>query len=130
MKQPSEMSEREYFACVGQRPGVFVGRTSFHALTAFLIGYDQHAIRSGGSGLSGWSEWLVDRRGRDCKHAWPGQVLHMALPNGWDSVAELSDVDEQQAIAVLFQLLDEFAAERELSDKAGMGQPTETQPRR
>ncbi|MFC9339197.1 hypothetical protein ACFT0G_35625 [Streptomyces sp. NPDC057020] len=128
MKQPSEMSEREYFAGVGQRPGVFVGRTSFHALTAFLIGYDQHAIRHGGSGLSGWREWLVARRGRDCNHAWPGRVLHMALPDGWDSVAELSDADEHQAIAVLFQLLDEVAAERELSEKACMGQPTETRP--
>ncbi|MCD2469251.1 hypothetical protein MBT42_37620 [Streptomyces sp. MBT42] len=130
MKQPSEMSEREYFARIGQRPGVFVGRTSFHALTAFLIGYDQHAIRHGGSGLAGWHEWLVARRDRDCSHAWPGQVLHIALPDGWDSVAELSDVDEQQAIAVLFQLLDEFAAERELLEKACMGQPTETRPRR
>ncbi|MFB6625495.1 hypothetical protein ACFCWD_15230 [Streptomyces sp. NPDC056374] len=58
------------------------------------------------------------------------QVLHIALPDGWDSVAELSDADEQQAIAVLFQLLDEFAAERELLEKACMGQPTETRPRR
>lgn len=130
MKQPSEMSEREYFARVGQRPGAFVGRTSFHALTAFLIRYDQHASRHGGSGLSGWREWLVARRGRDCNHAWPGQVLHMALPDGWDSVAELSHVDEQQAIAVLFQLLDEFAAERELSEKACTGRPTETRLRR
>lgn len=26
-----EMSEREYFASVGKRPGMFVGRSSFHA---------------------------------------------------------------------------------------------------
>ncbi|MFJ9774367.1 hypothetical protein ACIRVF_24535 [Kitasatospora sp. NPDC101157] len=38
MKQLSEMSEREYSACVGQRPGMFVCRTSFHLLTAFLTG--------------------------------------------------------------------------------------------
>ncbi|MGW2864486.1 hypothetical protein [Streptomyces sp. NPDC001205] len=59
MKQLSQMSEREYFAHVGQRPGMFVGKASFHTLTAFLIGYDQHALRHGGHGLVGWHEWLA-----------------------------------------------------------------------
>jgi hypothetical protein len=83
MKPLSGMTEREYFASVGRRPGMFVGKTSFHMLTAFLTGYDQHALRHGGPGLTGWHDWLVARRGRDCNHAWPGQVLHIALPNGW-----------------------------------------------
>lgn len=113
MKQLSEMSEREYFACVGQRPGVFVGRTSFHLLTAFLTGYDQHAVRHGGHGLAGWHDWLVARRGHECSHAWPGQVLHLALPDGWDNISDLPPEDEKQAIKVLFQLLDDFTAERE-----------------
>ncbi|MFE5543692.1 hypothetical protein ACFQ71_07715 [Streptomyces sp. NPDC056534] len=68
----------------------------------------------------GMSGWLPDGTG-PATYAWPGQVLHIGLPDGWDSVAELSDVDEQQAIAVLFQFLDEFAAERELSEKASLG---------
>ncbi|WP_307711180.1 hypothetical protein [Streptomyces sp. V1I6] len=42
---------------------------------------------------------------------WPGQVLHIALPDGWDSMWELSYEDEQRAITTLFQLLDQFAAE-------------------
>ncbi|MEU9044492.1 MULTISPECIES: hypothetical protein [unclassified Kitasatospora] len=113
MKQLSEMSEREYFACVGQRPGMFVGRTSFHLLTAFLTGYDQHAIRHGGQGLAGWHDWLVARRSRECSHAWPGQVLHLALPHGWDNISDLPPEDEDHAIKVLFQLLDDFTAERE-----------------
>ncbi|MFE9797164.1 hypothetical protein ACFYRL_36240 [Streptomyces goshikiensis] len=113
MKQLSEMSEREYFACVGQRPGMFVGKTSFHLLTAFLTGYDQHAIRHGGQGLTGWREWLVTRRGRECNHAWPGQVLHIALPGGWDGISDLPPEEERHAIKVLFQLLDDFTAERE-----------------
>ncbi|WP_395295591.1 hypothetical protein ACF9IK_20255 [Kitasatospora hibisci] len=113
MKQLSEISEREYFACVGRRPGMFVGRTSFHLLTAFLTGYDQHAVRHGGHGLAGWHEWLVARRGRECSHAWPGQVLHIALPDGWDNISDLPPEDEKQAIKVLFQLLDDFTAERE-----------------
>jgi hypothetical protein len=113
MKPLSEMTEREYFVSVGQRPGMFVGKPSFHMLTAFLTGYDQHALRHGGPGLTGWHDWLVARRGRDCNHAWPGQILHIALPNGWDDLWNLPPEDEQQAIKVLFELLDEFAAERE-----------------
>lgn len=37
---------------------MFVGKTSFHMLTAFLTGYDQHAIRHGAHGLVGWHELL------------------------------------------------------------------------
>ncbi len=61
---------------------MFVGKSSFHVLTAFLIGCDQHAARHGGFGLTGRHDWLVARRGRTCNHAWPGQVLHIALPDG------------------------------------------------
>ncbi|MGW5697254.1 hypothetical protein ACWEWX_42270 [Streptomyces asiaticus] len=43
-------------------------------------------VRHGGNGLTGWDEWLVARRGHGCNHAWPGQVLHIALPNGWDDI--------------------------------------------
>ncbi|MEV6701857.1 hypothetical protein AB0M68_32685 [Streptomyces sp. NPDC051453] len=117
MKQVSEMSEREYFACVGQRPGMFVGRTSLDSITAFLTGYDQHAIRHGGRRLAGWHEWLVARRGRERNHAWPGQVLHIALPDGWDNMWDLPRDDEAHAVDVLFRLLDEFAAEREAASE-------------
>ncbi|MFH9724679.1 hypothetical protein ACH4M4_17180 [Streptomyces sp. NPDC017254] len=113
MRPLAEMTEREYFASVGQRPGMFVGKPSFHMLTAFLTGYDQHALRHGGHGLTGWHDWLIARRGRDCSHAWPGQVLHITFPDGWDDVWNLPPEDEQRAIRVLFELLDEFAAERE-----------------
>ncbi|MEU2874175.1 hypothetical protein ABZ769_34105 [Streptomyces olivoreticuli] len=113
MKQLSEPSEREYFASVRKRPGRFVGKTSFPALTAFLTGYDQHALRHGSPGLAGWREWLVTRRGQDCNHAWAGQVLHIALPNGWDDMWNLPPEDEEHAINVTFQLLDAFLTERE-----------------
>ncbi|MFI0739055.1 hypothetical protein ACH4PU_13345 [Streptomyces sp. NPDC021100] len=113
LKPLAEMTEREYFACVGRRPGMYVGKPSFHALAAFLTGYDQHAVRHGGPGLAGWRDWLVGRRGRDCEHAWPGQVLHIALPRGWDDFWALPPEDEERAIETLFELLDEFAAERE-----------------
>ncbi|MGW4077861.1 hypothetical protein ACWELB_30940 [Streptomyces asiaticus] len=43
-------------------------------------------VRHGGDRLAGWDEWLVARCGHGCNHAWPGQVLHIALPNGWDDI--------------------------------------------
>ena len=113
MTSLNEMSEREYFANVGKRPGMFVGRPSFHALTAFLAGYDESSERHGTPGLEGWHEWLVARRGRDCNHAWLGQVLHIALPEGWDNPWELPPEHEARAVEVLFQLLNEFLADRE-----------------
>ncbi|MER5617408.1 hypothetical protein [Streptomyces sp. NPDC002215] len=71
------MTERECFACVRQRPGMFFGKTSFHLLTAFLTGYDQHAHWHGGQGLTGSP---VARRGRACSHAWPGTGPPRRLP--------------------------------------------------
>ncbi|MFC5724113.1 hypothetical protein ACFP1Z_28490 [Streptomyces gamaensis] len=115
MKHLQELSEREYFASVRQRPGMFVGKTSFAVLAAFLTGYDQHAVRHGSPGLAGWREWLVTRRGQDCNHAWAGQVLHIALPNGWDNMWDLPPADERHTIDVMFQLLDAFLAEREVA---------------
>lgn len=95
MKILVEMSEREYFANVAKRPGMFIGRSSFDGLTAYLEGYDQHARRHGGPGLDGWRDWLVARRGRGCS----------------------------RVIKVLFELLDEFLSERELA--IGLRNPTE-----
>ncbi|WP_246235988.1 hypothetical protein [Streptomyces boluensis] len=112
------MSEREYWADVAKRPGMFVGQTSLARLEAYVDGYDAHAQRHGGPGLGGWREWLVTRRGRSCNHTWQGQVRHLALPEGWDSW-ELPADQEQQVIRVLFELLDQFLAERELAEREG-----------
>ncbi|MFI5534003.1 hypothetical protein ACIA8O_36240 [Kitasatospora sp. NPDC051853] len=114
MKQPSEMGEREFFAFMGRRPGLVVGKPSFDKVTVFLAGYATHADRHGGPDpLDGFHEWLVARRGRNCNHGWPGQVLHIALPHGWENIQDLPPEDEQRAIEVLFELLDAFLAERE-----------------
>ncbi|MFJ3860398.1 hypothetical protein ACIPRL_29730 [Streptomyces sp. NPDC090085] len=114
MKQPSEMSEREYFAFIGRRPSMVVGKNSFDMATVFLAGYATHADRHGGPDpLVGFREWLVARRGRNCNHDWTGQVLHIALPHGWKNIWDLPHEDEQRAIKVLFELLDAFLAERE-----------------
>lgn len=117
----TELTEREYFALVGRRPGMFVGTPSFHMLAAFFTGYDQHATRHGGDGLRGWEEWLLARLGYECAHAWPGRVLHLALPDGWTDYRNLPPAEEQRAIEVLFELLDAYAAEREAARNAAGG---------
>ncbi|MFB8242858.1 hypothetical protein ACFC58_40620 [Kitasatospora purpeofusca] len=116
MKQPSEMSEREFFAFMGRRPSLVVGKPSFDKVTVFLAGYATHAERHGGPDpLAGFHEWLVARRGRDCNHGWTGQILHIALPHGWEDISNLPPKDEQRAIEALFELLNAFLAEREAS---------------
>ncbi|WP_440085702.1 hypothetical protein [Streptosporangium sp. LJ11] len=112
------MSEREYFAHVAKRLGMFVVGSRLTGVEGFLDGYDQHALRHGGPGLSGWREWLVARRGQDCNHGWQGQVRHIALPDGWEQWG-LTGEEEAKVIQVLFTLLDEFLTAREVSDTRG-----------
>lgn len=115
-KDLSEMSERVYFAFVAKRLGMFVVGSRLAGVESFLDGYDQHALRHGGPGLQGWREWLVARRGQDCNHGWHGQVRHIALPGGWERW-DLPREEESRVIEVLFELLDEFLAERELVEE-------------
>jgi hypothetical protein len=112
IKDLAEMSEREYFDNVRRRPGMFVVGGRLAGLEAFLTGYDQHAIRHGGPGLQGWTEWLIARRGQTCNHGWSGHVRHIALPDGWEHW-DLPPEQEKRVINVLFNLLDEYLAERE-----------------
>jgi len=67
----------------------------------------------------------MDRRGEYCSHAWPGQVRHLALPDGWDGRG-LSEDQEQHVIRVLFELLDLFLAEREAKAAKTAQQPRAT----
>ncbi|MEN8652042.1 hypothetical protein ABCR94_15855 [Streptomyces sp. 21So2-11] len=106
------MSEREYWANLAKRQGMYLERISLVAVQAYVDGYDAHARRHGGPGLDGWREWLVLRRGSDCNHVWWGLVRHIALPHGWDH-RRLTPGQEERVIKVLFALLDEFLAERE-----------------
>jgi hypothetical protein len=83
------MTEREYFADVAKRPGMFIGRTTLRGLEGYLEGYHAHSLRHGGPGLD-WRDWLV---------------RHIALPGGWNG--ELTPGQEERVIKVMFQLLDE-----------------------
>ena len=93
---------------------MYVGAPTFDKMAAFLEGYDQATRRLGQpSPLTGWTEWLIARRGldEDSLH-WRAQVLHLALPKGW-TWQSLSTEQDQHALKALFELLDEFLAEHE-----------------
>ncbi|MEV1173601.1 hypothetical protein [Nonomuraea sp. NPDC049784] len=111
----ARMSEREYFAFVAERLGMFVVGSRLAGIEGFLDGYDHHALRHGGPGLSGWREWLVARRGQECGHGWAGQVRHIALLERCGQW-ELTRDEEAKVVEVLFTLLDEFLAVRGASD--------------
>ena len=113
MTYPESMSDREYFALVARRPGMYVGQESLERIEAFLTGYNEYARRFGHPALMDeWRPRLVRRRGRECNHHWSGLVRHIALPAGWESW-DLPADKEKHVIGVLFELLDRFLDERE-----------------
>jgi len=114
------MGDREYFALVAKRPGMYVGWESLERIEAFLTGYNEAARRFGRPALMDeWRSWLVQRRGRECNHHWEGLVRHIALPEGWESW-DLPADREKHVIRVLFELLDEFLAERDSDPGKGV----------
>ncbi|MBR7836400.1 hypothetical protein KDL01_24190 [Actinospica durhamensis] len=107
------MSDREYFGLVARRPGMYVGRESLERIEAFLTGYNEYARRFGHPALMDeWRAWLERRLGHESNLVWSGLVRQIALPEGWESW-DLSADKEKHVIRVLFELLDQFLAERE-----------------
>ncbi|OXM70794.1 MULTISPECIES: hypothetical protein [Amycolatopsis] len=115
------MSEREFFANVGRRPGMFVERGTYHAISSFITGYDQHAMRNGGGWLREFHDWVLRRRGLERSPlVWSAEVLWLAFPDGAfrSRGFDLTADENAHAINVLFELLDESLAEREAADDA------------
>ncbi|MEV0068691.1 hypothetical protein [Amycolatopsis sp. NPDC050768] len=109
-----EMSEREYFAFFAKRTGMFIGRTTLSGTTAFMAGYDHAASRHGGPGLDGWREWLMANHEVSRNLVWQAQIEQIALPDRQGGTV-LTPEQEAHVLEVLFELLDEFLAERESS---------------
>lgn len=107
------LSEREFLALVGKRPGMYTGRTSFDRMVVFLTGYECCAERRGGSVLDGFREWIEEQEGVATDAlGWPGQVRRIAFP-GEERFGELAKHEEEHAVATLFRLLDGFLAAKE-----------------
>ncbi|MET0134168.1 MAG: hypothetical protein ABW215_11310 [Kibdelosporangium sp.] len=114
MTELMEMSEREYFGQFAKRPGMFIGRTTLGGVTAFMVGYDQAARRYGGPGLDGWREWLMANHEVSGNLVWEAQVRQIALPDRQGG-PDLTPEQEARVLKVLFELFDEFLAERDSS---------------
>ncbi|MFI6867598.1 hypothetical protein [Nocardia sp. NPDC050406] len=110
---PDSPTEREYLRRFAARPGVYIGFTTVRGVTCFLEGYDYAARRSGGAGLDGFRDWLLAKHlRRESNFAWSSVIKQIALPD-WDFVTDLSPEQELRVLDVLFDLLDQFLAERE-----------------
>lgn len=112
------LDERQYFAQIAQRPGIFTGRVTYERMAQFLNGYDLGAQRAGGRGLDGIRDWLLVRLGGPSNLVWTSVVLQLAFP-GQDLYPDaLPPEQDEHALNVLFSLLDEFLAERDTSHES------------
>ncbi|WP_460720073.1 hypothetical protein [Nocardia heshunensis] len=110
---PNNLTEREYLRQFAARPGIFIGFTSVRGVMCFLHGYDYAARRSGGPGLDGFRDWLLTNHlRRESSFTFDGLIKQIALPD-WDFITDLTPEQEIHILEVLFDLLDQFLAERE-----------------
>lgn len=100
----SVRSHQEFWELFKTRPGMYVGRVRYNAVTAYLDGYD-HA--SGGRLLTGFQPWLARKLQTGGNLVWPSLVLRVLLPEG-RAPEPWPEVDQQRAVEGLFGLLDEF----------------------
>lgn len=112
-RDPDMLTEREYLRLFAERPGMYIGYTTFRGVVCFLDGYDYAARRCGGPGLDGLREWLLINHLRcETNLGWSGLIKQIAMPDG-EFVTDLTSEQELHVLEVLFDLLDKFLAERE-----------------
>lgn len=118
VKDLVDQSDREFFTLFAKRTGMYVGYTDLRAVITFIEGYDMASRRCGRPGLEGWREWLIQRYEASSNLVWGAQIKQIALPE-WDFTTPLAAEQEAQVLAVLFDLLDTFLAERESVQPGG-----------
>ncbi|MFK0215710.1 hypothetical protein [Streptomyces sp. NPDC090298] len=100
------MDEREFVEQVAARPGMYGLNGGFYPTVTFLIGYD---LGRGGTLLSGFTEWLIAKRGRESSLGWISLVLESSFPGleirHWSSLAR---EQESYAVDCLFSLLIDY----------------------
>ncbi|MEV8389348.1 MULTISPECIES: hypothetical protein [unclassified Streptomyces] len=110
------MNDKEFIDQVRARPGLFGLQGSYYPTVMFLVGFDLG--RSRGM-LSGFTEWLVMRKGEETSLNWIALVLEEAFPDAgirhWGS---LNEHQEQHAVDCLFSLLHEFLHEQDESPQS------------
>ncbi|MFD5779095.1 hypothetical protein [Streptomyces sp. NPDC126933] len=98
-------SHQRFWENFRKRPGLYVGRITYDAVTAYLNGYD-HAV--GGAVLNGFRQWLADTYRVGQNLVWSAQVVQVVFPEGGRPAEPWSEDEHQHAVAGLFTLLEEF----------------------
>lgn len=109
------LRHREIFEGLRTRTGMYVGETTYVAVAAFVVGYDEAC--EGGT-LAGFREWLAVRMGSGSNLAWTAIVLRAAFPGSDSPEAELAKGPqaERRAIETMFELISAFDDERNRRD--------------
>lgn len=100
------MNDADLIEQVRARPGMYGLNGTYYPTVAFLSGLD---LGRSGDLLSGFTEWLVARKGEATSLNWVALALEEAFPDAgirhWRS---LDEKQERHAVDVLFSLLLEF----------------------
>ncbi|MEV7885823.1 hypothetical protein ACWD3I_36930 [Streptomyces sp. NPDC002817] len=97
-------SHQRFWESFRDRTGMYLGRTTYEGVTAYLNGYD-HA--SGGVLLNGLREWLADTYGVGENLVWWAQVVLIVFPDGRPDSPWSKD-EHTRAVEGLVALLEEF----------------------
>ncbi|MFC8381769.1 hypothetical protein [Nocardia sp. NPDC057272] len=118
VKDLADQTDREFFTLFAKRTGMYIGYTDLRGVLAYIEGYDMASRRCGRPCLEGWREWLMKHHQVGSNLVWRAQVEQIALPD-WDFTTPLTTEQETHVLAVLFELLDTFLAERESAQPPG-----------
>ena len=86
-----------------KHPGMYMGQSSYHGVTAAITGFD---LACHGGLLNGFQEWLALRLDGFNNIGWPGLVLQITFGDEWAAVE--TPEGQRKAIDRLVCLFDEF----------------------
>ncbi|GAA1857467.1 hypothetical protein GCM10009736_25680 [Actinomadura bangladeshensis] len=100
----------EFLAEFKKHHRIYVMRGTYEGTCAFLVGYE---VGAGRSLLKDFHEWLALRGKGRRELYWPFLVLCEIYQDGaWPDFRYLTPEEDEQAVSVLFALLEQFLAER------------------
>ena len=101
---------RQLFANVHQRPGMFLPKTDYCTVVAFVEGCDQGNSRGI---LTGFREWLIPQVGAGDNLVWWYLIAWLTDPVGPKHVHNMEPEVDARAVDMLFRLLDAFLDQRQ-----------------
>lgn len=113
------MAERliDFLPILRRRLGMYVPRSTFLATCAFISGYQWG---SDDDSMDGFHAWLVARGNGRPELAWPWLVLCEVFGDGQiPDTRHLTEQQDSNSVAALFDLLDEYFEHRSRVDQSG-----------